>query len=1036
MNPYYSASQAPRLEDATFQTPPADCGGVPFWSWNGVLERQQLLTQVDDQIAMGMGAVQPHSRIGLQTPYLGAEWFGHVKAVTEHAKTRGRRVWIYDEDRWPSGYAGGLATKETWTRAQFLRFTKNGDLKSLQAQDSGNEWRRRTGEGKLLARYEVSTNDQGQVLSYRRLNQDEANKPGIWYAFEESVKESPWFNGTAYLDTLNPAAVRKFLEVTHERYAQELGSEMGKTVAAFFTDEPALTCMRSLSTPEGLKTDGIVAWTGDLAQTFQHFSGIDILDRVPELFLDRADGAHAQVRWTYFDHLADRFRRAFHQQIGDWCEQHGVAMSGHLMAEDSLQSQHHWLAEAMRHYRHYHIPGIDNLCDLYQPITAKQAQSVARQDGRNAVMSELYGVTDWNFGADGHLYQGNWQAALGITVRVHHLAWYTMAGHAKRDYPASIDRRLPWWTEYKTSIEDHFSRLNTVLTRGRPLCRVAVLHPVESVWVLAGPNSSSTTAMKDLENSFNQVVLSLLHGQIDCDLLAESLLPEQSVVKSSSTLQVGAMAYQAIVLPPMTTIRSTTLDRLEAFAKAGGYIVLVGEAPRLVDGLPSDRAAKLQTKRVPLSNAQILESLGEYRDLQVVSADGGDNNDCIYQMREDGVDRQVFVACVRNPKKDSGQAMPWSRLPIDRTLRFKGTWQVTHNDTVNGNRQPVKVRHVNGWTEVPWKMQATASACLTLTPTKNLQREESPKQLVWKQETSLSDPQKLERDEANVLLLSLAQLRIPGGNWSPRQEIGRAEDALRQQLGLPGRRGQRPQPWSLPPAQRFQPVEVRYTLESAIPLSGLRLACEDSPEVILNGKLLTTKEDGFWIDPCLKTRLLPDLPAGRHEIILRSTMTEYSTLEWSYILGEFGVEVSGSHARLIPQRQEISWGSLTTQGFAFYGGNATYSTNFTTQGGKLRLAIPWYGAPLLAVEIDGVRVGLITGQPHRLDLGEVSAGQHQLRITAFGHRRNHLGAVHCLDPACHWWGPDTFERTNDTGVEEWQLVPTGILTRPCIERAE
>ena len=36
-------------------------------------------------------------------------------------------------------------------------------------------------------------------------------------------------------------------------------------------------------------------------------------------------------------------------------------------------------------------------------------------------------------------------------------------------------------------VEDHFARLNTALTRGRPDVRVAVVHPVESYWLYCGP---------------------------------------------------------------------------------------------------------------------------------------------------------------------------------------------------------------------------------------------------------------------------------------------------------------------------------------------------------------------------------------------------------------------------------------------------------------------------------------------------------------------------------------------------------------------
>jgi hypothetical protein len=59
------------------------------------------------------------------------------------------------------------------------------------------------------------------------------------------------------------------------------------------------------------------------------------------------------------------------------------------------------------------------------------------------MLSELYGVTNWDYDFRGHKSQGDWQACLGVTVRVPHLAWQTMKGEGKRDYPASIFYQSP-----------------------------------------------------------------------------------------------------------------------------------------------------------------------------------------------------------------------------------------------------------------------------------------------------------------------------------------------------------------------------------------------------------------------------------------------------------------------------------------------------------------------------------------------------------------------------------------------------------------
>ena len=63
------------------------------------------------------------------------------------------------------------------------------------------------------------------------------------------------------------------------------------------------------------------------------------------------------------------------------------------------------------------------LYDSRELNTAKQAQSAVHQYGREGMLSELYGVTGWEFDFRGHKLAGDWQAALGVTVRVHHLTW-------------------------------------------------------------------------------------------------------------------------------------------------------------------------------------------------------------------------------------------------------------------------------------------------------------------------------------------------------------------------------------------------------------------------------------------------------------------------------------------------------------------------------------------------------------------------------------------------------------------------------------
>lgn len=159
-----------------------------------------------------------------------------------------------------------------------------------------------------------------------------------------------------------------------------------------------------------------------------------------------------------------------------------------MMEEPTLASQTAALGEAMRSYRSFDLPGIDMLCDSRELTTAKQAESAVHQFGYEGMLSELYGVTNWDFDFRGHKLAGDWQAALGVTIRVHHLAWTSMAGEAKRDYPASISYQSPWYKEYHL-IEDYFGRLNTALTRGSAEVKVGVVHPVDPTGSTGAPGS-------------------------------------------------------------------------------------------------------------------------------------------------------------------------------------------------------------------------------------------------------------------------------------------------------------------------------------------------------------------------------------------------------------------------------------------------------------------------------------------------------------------------------------------------------------------
>ena len=80
-----------------------------------------------------------------------------------------------------------------------------------------------------------------------------------------------------------------------------------------------------------------------------------------------------------------------------------------------------------------------------------------------------------------------------------------MAGEAKRDYPASINYQSPWWREY-SYVENHFARVNTAMTRGKPIVKVAVVHPIESYWLHWGPSEQTALERDQLDQNGSRIV--------------------------------------------------------------------------------------------------------------------------------------------------------------------------------------------------------------------------------------------------------------------------------------------------------------------------------------------------------------------------------------------------------------------------------------------------------------------------------------------------------------------------------------------------
>ena len=1029
----YKKNTSKKIDRELFRNPTSEYRGAPFWAWNCELNQQLLNKQIDDLRDMGFGGFHMHSRVGMATDYLSEDFMNLVKGCVKKAKENNMLAWLYDEDRWPSGSAGGKVTKDR-SKVQKILFVSSrpyndGTLVLKEDIDNSRDDLPET-EYYFVSAYDIVFNDEKKIVSYRQIGLDEKAEGRKYFAYCEYTNPTPWYNGSSYVDTFQKPYIEDFIKLTHEEYKKAVGEEFGKTVPAIFTDEPQVRQQSILN--DSINNRGVVLpFTPDFEETFRKAYGESFYEHLPEVIWDRADTKYSKYRYWFHDHVAERFCTGFNDTIGKWCSENGILATGHMMQEPTLESQTGSLGEAMRQYRSYQIPGIDLLCDRREFTTAKQTQSVAHQCGREGVMSELYGVTGWQFDFRGHKLQGDWQAALGITVRVPHLFWVSMRGEAKRDYPASIGYQSPWYKEYKY-VEDHFARVNTLMTRGKPFVKIGVLHPVESYWLRYGPNDVAGLDINDLESRFADITKWMLYGTLDFDFISESLLKDQ-YRETDSGFSVGEMKYDAVVVPYLLTMRKTTLDALKKFRSKGGKVIFMGAAPVCVDACESDEAARFAEgcTVIPWSRSELYTQLEPYRTVDIRKSSGNISDNLLYQMRKDGEGYNVFICHVNAPDDYDTCSSEEYRISFD------GEFKAEEFDTLTGETRKLGAEYLNGKTVIKWICGADSSLLLRL----EKGREEaaaSAKDVRYSVER-LENLVDYELTEPNVYILDFCKYSLNGSEYSEEQYFIHADDSIREALGMPLRGGKMCQPWFEPLDKNpKETVKLRYVIHSEINYSGAELALEsiDYAKVTFNGEPVDMTKTGYYVDEeAIKKIRLPEIKAGHNELTVEYKYGLITQIEAMFILGDFGVRSIGAYNTIVPRQEKLAYDDICPQGLPFYGGNIIYKTKFSGKGHTL-VRINKYRGAALKVRLDGQDRGIIAYPPYIVDLGELSEGEHSLDVTFFGNRFNTFGAIHNSHQEGFLSGPSSW-RPGYSSTEysrAYLKKKTGLLVEPQILR--
>lgn len=1036
-----------------FSNPGSEYRGAPFWAWNDKLEPEELRRQIRIMKEMGFGGFFMHSRTGLKTPYLSDEWFECVNLCIDEAGKAGMNAWLYDEDRWPSGSAGGLVTKNPEYQRKFLLCEEISDIKKFGWGDD------------LVAAF-IGTVKVDGVTVIRMLKQDEKNikldSGNVIISFRiMSEKKSEWFNGQTDLDTMNQAAVKEFIKVTHEKYKKYCGREFGHIVKGIFTDEPAYGfCMGECE--EG---GYCIPWTGGLADFFEERYGYDLIPHLPEVVYNLDIANNLKTRYNFLDCITSLFVSSFSKQIGKWCEENNLAFAGHIAWEDTLSTQAYQTGSCMRFYEHMHMPGMDLLTEEWRSYdVAKQVSSIARQFDRKWRLTETYGCTGWDFPFYGHKALGDWQLALGINFRSHHLYWYTMKGQCKRDYPASIGHQSPWWNIYPI-VEDYFARLNVILSHGSEVRDLLVIHPVESMWLKVRKGWWKSRKKNSYDRKFTEISDWLLANHLDFDYGEEEILSRHSSINKRdgiAILSVGKADYRTIVVPRLITMRNSTLELIKKFKQAGGNVIFIGNPPEYVDAVSSQEPRKIAGKCLQMSRVQDIAKECPRR-VNITNDKGKEISCVLYQLREDDESFYLFICNtghspqqLKRGREDERYQIPFDVKTSARKEKFPKVIIKGFEDCAGhpqewlpqtGERFSAQAKRLNDekW-EISTSLPELGSRVFVVPKKTTKWLPTFPLFGKSKKNPLKSSSWDFTLSEHNVFVLDCPRWRKDGGEWLKETEILKIDDQLRADLGLSTRNGSSMQPWvEKELTSRRIKTELEYSFEIVQKMdSSLCLAIEnlESFKIYLNGsRIYSDTVSSWWIEPSLKCVSLNPalLRIGKNVILLKY---EYAAdddgLESAFLLGNFGVYFKNNHPHISTLPHKLNVGSWTDQGLPFFSGAIAYCKKVELpeleKGERLYVCIPEYIGTAVKIIVNNKTAGIIAWKPNEVDITELVSGEKfELRIEVVGHRRNSHGPLHYYKKNPMWISPDEFISTGTHWKDNYQIVSCGLMDDPILE---
>lgn len=967
------------------KNPPNKYRPAPFWSWNEKLDTDETAAQVREMEEVGIGGYFMHARGGLQTEYMSDEWFDNVKATLREGKKLGMQSWGYDENGWPSGFGSGLV---------------NGlGLKYQQ---------------KYLRYKETDTpvNNDNTITNLTH------NNKNIHFYYEVN----PF-----YVDTLDDEVISEFIRSTHNAYKENLGDEFSD-MTGFFTDEPQIS------------RNGY-PWSFIMEKEYQKAYGEQLAPKLLDLFFDTETSK--ETKYKFFKLVTNLFSENFMNNIYRWCCENNSALTGHLVLEEGLWSQILANGACMPHYEYMTIPGMDNLGRALNRIECEmQLSSVANQLGKKQILSETYAACGWNVSFEELRWIYEHQMVHGINYLCQHLEGYTLRGIRKRDYPATLFKQQPWWSDYKI-FNDMMSRIGYLIAEGEINHEILILHSADSAW--ANFDIHSTDYATKLTGDMLDVMNRLERAQLQYHLGDATIMERHSKVEDGKIV-IGTQKYSVVVIPSSDCLASNTVKLIKEFKSQGGIVIFAGRIPTMIDGKSTNEIIEFAKECVNTEPRELADQIPEsVRKISLNYEGDHTANPILTTVRRFNAQKMTMYYLV-NP----------CDIKHDFLATVKGKSASVFN-AISGEEESVVFTPNGQYIDIESTIFGSGSVVLFV-------YDEAVKAPAQKQNENLiplsfANDWEINADD-NAITLDYCDVYFDGELAYKNLPIS---DVQEKALAFGKKVNTK--------------VVFNFTVKD-LGFSKTELVVE-TPEIFditVNGKLIDKTVTGYYHDISFKTiDIFEHIIEGKNEIALRCDFVQSERvyenakkslifeseknklsydmeIEAIYLKGDFAVKTDNAFETLernavrtsgnfylTTAPKTLKSGEIASQGYPFFAGNMTFKQKVMLTADECNnRSIKFCRLPssVTKVKVNGRDAGTVMWQPYEINISNLlNEGDNEIEITVTGNLRNLLGPFHLKDGENYWVAPAAFfhespiwcKGLNQSWVDSYCFVEFGLF---------